>query len=231
MEVVFWRTRTTGQEDVGHIVFDGKNLKFSGPYAEALEKNLTESYDVSNPRAIRSMLLDLPTRFDGGYLKAQIIKGGSGKPTKEALSEAIAEAFGGYGSGHHGHGGRKGQRGGSTPGTGPGAMSAKKQIKSDLTVANTIIKQMGGMRRLKLMVGAHSFSGDSGMVQFGFKGNRSMNKCRIEYDRGLDLYNFSLWRIRGGKNPSAKEVYRVDGIYFDQLQSTFEEQTGLYLHL
>jgi hypothetical protein len=101
---------------------------------------------------------------------------------------------------------------------------------ADLTVATTIIEQMGGTRRLQAMVGAHDFLGDDKSAQFGFKGCRKANKCRVVYDYGSDLYTFELWHFNK-RTFDFKKVFELDGVYWDMLKSLFEEETGLYLSL
>jgi len=98
---------------------------------------------------------------------------------------------------------------------------------TDLTVANTIVNQMGGMKRLRLMVGADKFVGDANGVQFSFKGNRTMNRARIDLN-GLDLYDIAFWKF--GKS-SFDKISEHTNVYFDQLIDFFESETGLYLSL
>ena len=100
----------------------------------------------------------------------------------------------------------------------------------DLTVAKIIIQQMGGFGRLKAMVGAHDFVGDENSVQFGFKGCRKANKCRVILDYGSDTYNFELWHLNK-RTWDFSKVYEIEGIYFDMLKPIFEDETGLYLSL
>jgi len=101
---------------------------------------------------------------------------------------------------------------------------------SDLTVAQTIITQMGGQRRLAAMVGASNFAGDNTSVQFSFKGSRKANKCRVEYDAGADLYTFQLWKWNK-RTLDLSKVYELEGVYFDMLIDLFESETELYLSL
>ena len=101
---------------------------------------------------------------------------------------------------------------------------------SDLTVAHTIIQQMGGFGKLKAMVGAYDFTGSDKSVQFSFKGSRKANKCRVVYDYGDDLYIFELWKYNK-RTFEIKQVYELKGAYCDMLISLFESETGLYLSL
>lgn len=98
---------------------------------------------------------------------------------------------------------------------------------ADLAVANTIVQQIGGVRRLSLMVGASDFVGDENSVQFGFKGCRKANKCRVVLEPS-DTYRVEFWKYNGRTYEMAK-VSEFDDIYCDMLTALFEEQTGLYL--
>lgn len=98
---------------------------------------------------------------------------------------------------------------------------------SNLQVAETIIKQMGGAGRLQLMIGASLFAGDEKSVQFSFKGCRKANKCRVTLQPD-DLYTLELFKFDGLDAP---RVYHTDGLFWDMLKPVFEQETGLYLSL
>ena len=100
---------------------------------------------------------------------------------------------------------------------------------ADLTVATTIINQMGGFGKLRAMVGANGFVGDSNSVQFSFKGSRKFNKCRIILNAN-DTYTFELWKYNK-RTLDMKKVYEIDNLYWDMLKPVFESETGLYLSL
>jgi hypothetical protein len=98
---------------------------------------------------------------------------------------------------------------------------------TDLTVANTIIRQLGGEKRLTLMVGATQFLGSEDRIQFRFKGSHQVNTCVVTLDWS-DTYTFQLWKIT---KAGMSKKFEVSGLYFDMLVSTFEQETGLYLSL
>lgn len=100
---------------------------------------------------------------------------------------------------------------------------------TDLTVANTIIQQMGGQKRLAIMTGAHTFVADDNSVQFKFKGCREANICKITLDP-MDTYTFQLYRFNN-KTFDCPKVYELEGAYNDMLKPVFESETGLYLSL
>ena len=98
---------------------------------------------------------------------------------------------------------------------------------SDLLVAQTIIAQMGGTRRLSLMVGASLFAGDDSSVMFSFKGSRKMNKCRVTLDAS-DTYTVEFFKFSPSKG-TCPVVDEISGVYCDMLVDIFESRTGLYL--
>ena len=98
---------------------------------------------------------------------------------------------------------------------------------ADLTVAKTILNQMGG-GRLAIMTGAHSFVGGDNFLQFSLKGARDgINKVRIELTP-MDMYSVSFYRIHG---TAVTEVSKHEDVYAEDLQSIFEQATGLYTTL
>jgi len=102
-------------------------------------------------------------------------------------------------------------------------------MMASMAVATTIVKQMGGTARLGLMIGAHDFAGDNESVQFGFKGNRRANKCRIILEP-MDTYRLELWKYNK-RTFECTLVSEFGGLYWDALKPTFESETGLYLSL
>lgn len=93
-----------------------------------------------------------------------------------------------------------------------------------------IISQLGNAGQMQIMVGA-SFSLEENNptgVLMNFKGNRSMNYCRITLDEGTDTYKVEFLRLRKYEFTLVKSY---EDIYADQLTSLFETETGLYLSL
>lgn len=100
---------------------------------------------------------------------------------------------------------------------------------TDLTVANTILAQLGGSGRLSAMIGAHNFGGTNDSLQLKFRA-RAKNasntvKVRLEAD---DTYTVEFWACRG---VSARKVSEKSDVYADNLRAVFEHETGLYLSL
>lgn len=107
-----------------------------------------------------------------------------------------------------------------------------------LAIANTILDQMGGLNRLRAMVGADQALALESGVQFAFKGCRKANKCVVRLDPS-DTYTVEFWACRpvkfnsrtGAMTGGAKKVSECSGVYADSLKRVFESETGLYLSL
>lgn len=102
---------------------------------------------------------------------------------------------------------------------------------SDLTVAKTILQQLGG-NRFRAMTGAKNFVGDDNSLSFRLPGGggfcrNNINAVRITLN-GLDLYDVVYMRIRGSK---VTVVEDVSNLYADMLCENFERVTGLATRL
>lgn len=106
-----------------------------------------------------------------------------------------------------------------------------RYLQASNQVAETILRQMGGTRRLMMMTGAKnfvSFKGESespygsglGGVSFQFPKGKVV---RITLDPS-DTYTVEFGTTRGYNK-------KFKGIYAGQLQDLFERETGLYLKL
>jgi hypothetical protein len=97
---------------------------------------------------------------------------------------------------------------------------------SDMTVANTILDQIG--RRALIMIGAKTPVGDEKSVRFKIGRNeKSVTHVVVTLDPS-DTYTLSFLRARG---VTAKEVSNASFVYADQLRSVIEKHTGLYTSL
>jgi hypothetical protein len=103
--------------------------------------------------------------------------------------------------------------------------------QSDKEIADTILDQMGGMRRIGAMIGARSFTMIKNGVQIHFpnKQRSKPNYVAITLDRGSDTYDVKFMRIDKGGAPKTTAEYH--DIYSDSLKNLFEKETGLYLSL
>lgn len=97
------------------------------------------------------------------------------------------------------------------------------------TIANTIIDQMGGLRRIAMFTGAYQFTACKDGVFFRLPGKNfakdSINLVSITLTP-MDEYVMTFSRVRAGK---IKEIRKYEGVYCDQLVELFQDTTGLYL--
>jgi len=101
-------------------------------------------------------------------------------------------------------------------------------VRADQQVAKTILQQMGGVNRLRAMLGVKQFVSLDNGVQFKFPSpHGGPNFCKITLDPS-DTYIMEFGRIRGTRYKKTKEHSMV---YADQLRKIFEKETGLYLKL
>lgn len=95
----------------------------------------------------------------------------------------------------------------------------------DQEIAGEILQQLGGERRLHVMIGAkYVFAIESGL-SFRFMASRKRNHVRIILSPD-DTYTVEFLNV--GRH-SADILSRHEGVYFDQLPSLFEAETGLVL--
>lgn len=98
---------------------------------------------------------------------------------------------------------------------------------TDLTVAQTILAQLGGSR-FTAMTGAKDFVGSDVALNFRFpKAKDGINRARVVLNPG-DTYDVVFYRQRGTKLAMTDCIC---GVYADQLQETFTRYTGLDTHL
>lgn len=97
-------------------------------------------------------------------------------------------------------------------------------------IAQTTLTYLGGMGKLKAMIGANHFSHDeNGTLTFRFQ---SFNKANIAQFilASDDTYTVNLLK-QNRKSLEVTTYKSVDGLFWDQLKVYFEEETGLYLSL
>lgn len=93
--------------------------------------------------------------------------------------------------------------------------------------AEETLRQLGG-RKFIAMTGANSFVKDKNSIAFKVpKAMNGINFVKITLNE-MDTYDMEFGSIRAGKR---KTIKIVEGIYNDQLQEIFIENTGLYTHL
>ena len=94
---------------------------------------------------------------------------------------------------------------------------------SDLTVAKTILKQLGGGRFIA-MTGSKGFIGSDDSLSFRVGRNSSRVTHVIIKLNSFDLYDVDYVHIRGSKRET---VDTSIAMYFDQLRGDFERKTGM----
>lgn len=99
---------------------------------------------------------------------------------------------------------------------------------SDMTVANEILRQLGGRGRVGAMLGVTQFTGDdtSLRVKFKAKGKEGINCFKVTLDPS-DTYTVEFFRVW---STDWHEKGKVEDVYCDNLVETIENRTGLYLH-
>jgi hypothetical protein len=94
---------------------------------------------------------------------------------------------------------------------------------SNLTVANTILQQLGGNRFIA-MTGARNLVGDKASLMFSIGRNSSKaNKVRVTL-MPSDTYKVEFFQYR---NLDLKVLQVYEDVYVDNLRSIFTSYTGL----
>ena len=98
---------------------------------------------------------------------------------------------------------------------------------SNLTVAKTILEQLGG-NKFRMMTGAKHLAGDENSLSMRIGRNSSnSNYLKITLN-SMDTYDmkfYRLWRFE------EKSVTEYNNIYNDMLTDTFTAHTGMYTSL
>jgi hypothetical protein len=98
-------------------------------------------------------------------------------------------------------------------------------MKTDMTIANTILDQLGG-RKLIAMTGARQFLAGNDYLSFRIPGTltrKRINAVQIRLEPS-DTYTVFFFVIRG---TTIKEVARHEDVYCDSLCELFRDVTGL----
>ena len=98
-----------------------------------------------------------------------------------------------------------------------------------MTIAETIIQQMGGLRSLQIKAGAKVYANKEADAIEIVVPRQSKGLCKmvkIAYDYGMDLYNVTGYRVtRTGK----REYEALTEVYAEELQGLFEKLTGYFI--
>lgn len=98
---------------------------------------------------------------------------------------------------------------------------------TDMTVANTILQQLGG-RMFTMMTGSKNFIGGSNSLTFKVGSNGSkVTHVRITLTPA-DVYTVEFMNVRGMK---VTTLSTHEDVYCDQLQELFTRETGMYTSL
>ncbi len=104
---------------------------------------------------------------------------------------------------------------------------------ADLTVAKTILAQLGG-RRFIAMTGARNICGESNRLMFQLPARfakSGINIIRITLD-WTDTYDVEAMKItKGMKGVKVETIEKRSLVYNEDLQSVFTAMTGLDTHL
>jgi len=90
-----------------------------------------------------------------------------------------------------------------------------------LTVANEILRQLGG-RRFQIMTGSNSFRGDDSSLTMNLKRNKARAKYLTIKLTSMDDYTLTWY------NNKAEVIAIDEGIFCNMLQDVFTERTGIY---
>lgn len=101
--------------------------------------------------------------------------------------------------------------------------------REERLVGETILQQMGGSRRLSVMLGVKQFLLLPNGVQFRWpcKSSTVGNVLTVTLNDD-DTYAMTFSWYRGG---NLREVKRFDEVYAEDLVRLFEDHTGWYLRL
>lgn len=97
----------------------------------------------------------------------------------------------------------------------------------DQQIAATIIEQLGGLSRLKVMIGAGYFITIDSGVQFWFGACREFNRIQITLEPS-DTYKMRFMQVKNLE--IVREEIRED-VYWDMMIDIFESVTGLTMSL
>ena len=98
------------------------------------------------------------------------------------------------------------------------------EMKTNSQISQTILEQMGGARRLGMMLGAKRFVSLSKGVSFAWPNRQRSKGNAVEITlRGDDTYDMEFFNV---SMRARKPVKKYQGLYAEDLIPTFERQTG-----
>lgn len=100
-------------------------------------------------------------------------------------------------------------------------------MNATLTVAQTILEQLGG-RRFQVMTGAKNFIGGENSLSFKVGQNdKRVTHVRITLS-AMDLYDAEFLNVRAG---AVKLLAKREELYAEDLRGAFEKATGMVTSL
>lgn len=107
---------------------------------------------------------------------------------------------------------------------------------------NQLTQSNNGVSRLRLMTGAKDILKGDNYVSFKIPNANGVNYVKLQLEPS-DLYTLEFGKITNKADPKMKALgikvsvptYKeqevISGLFFDQLKTTFESRTGLYLSM
>jgi hypothetical protein len=89
-----------------------------------------------------------------------------------------------------------------------------------------ILEHLGGIAKIKSMLGAYDLIHDDNSIQFKFVGNEEVNAIKVIYRYNNDTYKVKFYKTLG---VGFKLVEELDGIYCEDLISEIENTINLCL--
>lgn len=105
------------------------------------------------------------------------------------------------------------------------------QDTEDRRVVQTIARQIGD--RAFQMMGTNSkmYDGPALIFNVRARNEKGVNKIKVHYDRGVDTYTVTFWKIGRAPRFDVTVVKEIGGVYADGLHQVIEMTTGLRLSL
>ncbi len=104
-----------------------------------------------------------------------------------------------------------------------------ESVEESQQIAQTMLQQLGGQKRLVMMTGAKNFMWDGDTRTLSFKiGRNAKGVNYVSITLRNDLYDLKFGAIRAG---AMKVKAEETGVYADMLTKMFEKHTGMYLKL
>ena len=96
-------------------------------------------------------------------------------------------------------------------------------------IAQVTLEQLGGQHFIAMTGAKHIHSDESGGLTLKFRGSNKFNALKVKLN-SMDTYDMTFYKI--GRAPKFKTTQKeINGVYNDQLQGIFTEETGLYTSL